>query len=625
MSAAGRQEGSGTSDTLGRLTIRRNTRESGGNSDAAIETRPARPGARVLRAVTVGDPQPAPPPRLLIVTGNLSLLRGHYEGVIVGLVQAGVHVSVRYLKEGALSLEEYRATLSEAGVDVDVRAAPRRGRRPADVFGLRLRELGNILRYAHPDYAGKVVLAERALEKTGAAARFWGRRIRRLGPRRAAAAARAIAWLETSLPAPAYAARLLEEERPDAVAVVPVIRAPVLIDYLKAAVERGLGTSIWVQSWDNLTNKGLVHFAPDKVFVWNETQRDELGRYHGVGADRVCVTGAQTFDHWFDGTAVPSRADFCAELRIDAERPIILYLASSRGIAPEEPAFFGRWLEAVRSSSDPVLSSATVLLRPHPTLSEAWHACEFDRQPGVVVSPATIRDALNSSGFREQYRSELHHASVVFGINTSGVIDAAIFGKPALTVELPELFHGQHGTVHFEHVAAPDTGLLRTAASMGEHLAMLGEFVRRDPYAQDERSAAFIRRFVRPRGLDSQPAQIFVEELVDLCRTRATIAPPAGVARVTGSSVSFLVATIGSALLLPKRLARLSRRAVKRARRILRLRTNARRALRLAGRAVRLAGRGFRRARRPVTAPPSDGDASSPPAAENHETPAPTG
>ena len=448
--------------------------------------------AEIVRDPTTAEA--ARPLRLLIVAGNLALLRGHYEGVIARLVRDG--------GDGQRPLSEGQRPRG-AGVPRDFaqggrrgrgRAVPRRRRGPAELFALRLREVGNILRYSHPDYTGRTVLGERAFEKTGKSAQRWGRRIRRLGPTRATFVARMLSRLESTLPASATAAALVAEERPDAIAVAPVIRVPALVDYLKAGASSGLGTAIWVQSWDNLTNKGLLHFVPDRVFVWNESQLAELSRYHGVEADHVCVTGAQTFDHWFGGDPPVERREFCASLGIDPERPIILYLASSRGIAPDEPAFFARWLAAIRGSDDPVVNTASVLLRPHPTLGSVWHARRFDREPGVAVSPATLRDRLNSDPFREQYRAELHHATLAFGINTSGQIDAAIFGKPVCTVELPELFHGQQGTVHFEHLARGERSLLRTASSLDQHLVDLGELVRRDPYAQDPRSVDFIRR-----------------------------------------------------------------------------------------------------------------------------------
>jgi hypothetical protein len=477
-------------------------------------------------------------PRLLIVSGNLALLRGHYEGVIAALVRRGVQVSIRYRRDSGLSAEEYRATLRDAGIVAEVAALPNPPRRAADVFGVGLRELGNILRFAHPDYAGRDRLNERAYEKKGQGARRWGRRILRLGPRPALAAGRFVSWIEATLPAPRYAVDLLAEEHATAVAVAPVIRTPVLVDFLKAGAQLRVATAIWVQSWDNLTNKGLLHFSPDRVFVWNERQKAELDRYHGVDGDRVCVTGAQTFDHWFSDAAPVSRAEFCARMGIDVNAPIVLYLSSSKQIAPEEPTFFASWLEAVRSSDEQRLRSATILVRPHPTMVEAWYASGVDREPDVVLSPATRKDQLNSAAFREQYRAELHHATLAFGVNTSGLIDAAIFGKPTLTVEVPELFHGQRGTVHFEHLARSEGGLLRTSSALKEHVEELAELIQRDPYAADERSREFVGAFVRPHGLESRPTEVFAEEMDALCRTLTTVSPPTGVRRAFGLTLS---------------------------------------------------------------------------------------
>ena len=487
-------------------------------------------------------------PRLLIVTGNLSLLRAHYDPVIVALAAQGVDVSIRYYKETQLDPDEYAASLAVAGADVPVRKLPRERRKPADRLALRLRDLGNTLRYTHPDYAGKTLLSERSLEKIDPGVRRWSRRIRRLPPRLASAVAWTLSWVEAGLPAGRDARAVLAEEQPDAVAGVPVIRLPRLVDFLKAGKERGIATAIWVQSWDNLTNKGLLHFVPDRVFVWNTSQQQELARYHGVSADHVCITGAQTFDHWFEDVRIPEREAFCAELGVPSREPIILYLASSRQIAPAEPVFFDRWLRAVRSSEDPALRAATVLVRPHPTLVDAWHSHGFDREPGVAVSPSLLESQMNSREYRERYRAELHHASLAVGINTSGLIDAAIFGKPACTVELPELFDGQRGTVHFELLARDDGGLLRVARSLEEHVSQLSALLQRDPYALDERSRAFVAAFVRPNGLDVSPTDVFAREMLGLLRSPSRVSTPTLLQRRAGRLVARGAVVLGAPL-----------------------------------------------------------------------------
>ena len=44
--------------------------------------------------------------------------------------------------------------------------------------------------------------------------------------------------------------------------------------------------------------------------------------------ERVVVTGAQCYDEWFDWTPTP-RAEFCARVGLDPERPYVLYTGFS--------------------------------------------------------------------------------------------------------------------------------------------------------------------------------------------------------------------------------------------------------------------------------------------------------
>ena len=54
------------------------------------------------------------------------------------------------------------------------------------------------------------------------------------------------------------------------------------VEYIKASQALGIRSGLCVHSWDNLTNKGLIRIIPDRVFVWNETQRREAVTMHGV-------------------------------------------------------------------------------------------------------------------------------------------------------------------------------------------------------------------------------------------------------------------------------------------------------------------------------------------------------
>lgn len=477
--------------------------------------------------------------RLLIIARDLVVLRGHYEDVIAALAAGGVEVTIRFSNDVGLSAEDFGEILRARGADVALKEIPPAKLDASEQLGQRLRQLASLLRYYHPDFESRERLRERRFAAAPTSLVRWARRLGSRGSRAAALSGRVVQQVDRVLPPSEAARQLVDAERPDAVAAVGVIRAPQFVDYLKAAAWRGIPTASWVQSWDNLSTKGLLNFTPDLVFVWNTTQRDELKRYHGISEDHICLTGAQTFDHWFNGEQPSGRDDFCGRNGLDPRHPIILYLASSRTAEQGPGDFFVRWLEAVRASSDPVLKAASVVARPHPTAVGPWIDFELS-DPRVIISPSTAQDPINSPEFRRRFRDELHHASVAVGLNTSGMVDAAIFGKPVCTVELPDLVHGQREMPHFKYLLTVGGGLLHTSSSLNEHVTALSELVRRDAYARDERSARFVEEFVRPHGIDVTPAAIFAEQTLGLFDRTSRAHVPGAPARALGRGLGWV-------------------------------------------------------------------------------------
>jgi hypothetical protein len=185
------------------------------------------------------------------------------------------------------------------------------------------------------------------------------------------------------------------------------------------------------------------------------------------------------------------------------------------------------------------------------------------------------------------------------------MIDAAIFGKPVCTIELPELAFGQSGTIHFAYLSTVGGGFLRTAPTFEEHVAELERLIGREPYERDERSERFVRAFIRPHGLADRPAELFAREMLRLLDRRSTATVPGPAARALGRAVHRAAPLFG--LLLEEgsearlRWNRNRRSLAKRGRELRRRRTRLRkRARRLErswrGRARNLAARGRRAA-----------------------------
>ena len=111
---------------------------------------------------------------------------------------------------------------------------------------------------------------------------------------------RTVRALERTVPHSDRVEDFLKREAPDLLLLTPLLYfGSPQVDYVRAARKLGIRTVLGVGSWDHLTTKGLIHEIPDRLIVWNEAQRAEADELHGVDPERVTVTGAQAYDHWF--------------------------------------------------------------------------------------------------------------------------------------------------------------------------------------------------------------------------------------------------------------------------------------------------------------------------------------
>jgi hypothetical protein len=273
-------------------------------------------------------------------------------------------------------------------------------------------------------------------------------------------------------------------------------------DYVKVAHRLGVPIVFLPFSWDNLTNKGLVRVQPDRVFVWNELQKREAIDLHGCRPDDVVITGAERFDSFFAMQPSLTREAFFAEIGLDPQRPLILYLGSSQLTGPNEMELLRRWVESIRASHDERLRSANILVRPHPALRRSYASVDYSDLGGVAFS----LDA-SPRGDQELFDS-LFHAHAAVGLNTSAMLEAAIVGRPVHTLVIPGFDEGQIGTMHFHYLVEAFGGLATIARDFDEHHRQLADVLSRPPVVSP-RSRHFAEQFLRPHGID-RPVQPFL-------------------------------------------------------------------------------------------------------------------
>ncbi len=379
------------------------------------------------------------------------------------------------------------------------------------------------LRYLEPAYAAAPRLASRARERAphvvvAIADSAIGR-----SPSGRRVLARLLWAMEQAVPISEEVTRFIDEQAPDAVLMTPLIGvvASPQLDYLYAARYRRRPTALCVWSWDHLSSKALIRTVPDRVLVWNPTQKDEAVTLHGAPADRVVVTGAQCFDQWFDRAPSRSRAEFCRRVGLPDDRRFLLWVCSAlfKG-SPVEAEFVARWIAALRASGHPELKDCGILVRPHPSRMAEWEGVDWQRFPNVAFWGANPVDA----DARADYFDSLAFSAAVAGLNTSAFIEGGIAGRPIYAILPPEYYDNQEGTIHFRYLMTVAGGLLNVGRSFEEHAAQLAASLRGE-VPDPDRSRRFVEAFVRPQGLGRPSSPIFAEAVEALPAVGAQAAP----------------------------------------------------------------------------------------------------
>jgi hypothetical protein len=300
-------------------------------------------------------------------------------------------------------------------------------------------------------------------------------------------------------------------KKPDVVVATPVNhRFSGELEYVKAAKSMGIPTVIINQSWDNLTTKGLYHVVPDLLLVWNEAQKKEAVEIHGIPEENIAVTGAPFFDKWFHHRQCEDRKEFCDKVGLNHKKPFVLYLGSSSKIAEDET-----WL--IKDIHDG-LEGVGLLVRPHPANTKHYSKLIDGFVPYPSNGSLKIKDDFvvypidgelpEDEGSQQDFYNALKQCVCVIGINTSGMIDAVINGKPCIAFMSNKYRLTQRETAHFQQMI--ETAYVAfTPEKVAYHIARLigGE---------DDRWSVrkkFVKQFIRPRGLDRKAGEIAAQEV----------------------------------------------------------------------------------------------------------------
>jgi hypothetical protein len=449
-----------------------------------------------------------------------------FSGVVASLASRGHAVRLAWPDED-VSLPE---DLSSPCISVDL-WEPKRGDEWGPVVGT-VRRAADYLRYLEPNYAAAIKLRARAFEKLlhslSKGERVpdagWSEMGLGLSSEERDRLLTVTRLMEQAIPSDAKHAAFIESDRPDVVLVSPLIDlGSAQTDVIKSAKALGIPTGMVLYSWDNLSTKGGLHVHPDRMFVWNELQRNEAETLHGYPIERAIATGAPRFDDFFNLRPATDRQSFFAPLGLDPSRRCLIYLASSKFVITDsELPFIQTWVRQIRQSADDTLRTCNIIVRPHPDVKSMgdegdaelvrWsgiegrgHLTRPIDDPQVVVLRTHYRRA-------QAFYDALHHSAAVVALNTSAAIEAAIVGRPVFTLLAgDDAANGQESTLHFHYLLESNGGCVSLSSGFDEHLRQLIAGLKSGDAGP--RLRAFAQSFVRPAGLDVPASTVLAEAI----------------------------------------------------------------------------------------------------------------
>jgi len=369
-------------------------------------------------------------------------------------------------------------------------------------FARPLRRLADLLFFLGPEFVGPEEQIARAEKRTGLGLRRLVRLPGLRGRRARGLLTRAVEAIDGSAPVSEELARELSGLAPDVLVLAPhLLPGGRHSEYVRAARSAGIPTCMCIASWDNLSSKQHLRVAPDRLVVWNGLQQDEAVRLHGIDPQRIVITGAPSFDQWFERKPRP-RDEFLVRVGLAADGPYLLFVAGALfpGSMTEAEYLRDVWIPELRR--DARLRDVQLLIRPHPRRLEQWREVPLDHLSGVAVWPREEASMPVDEETRADFFDSIFHSAAVVGINTTAMIEAAVVGRSVHTVLDPAFANSQRNAFHFDYLLEVGGGAVRAAESYDAHRANLAAAVA----GEDDdavRREAFLLAFVRPHGLES--------------------------------------------------------------------------------------------------------------------------
>lgn len=275
-----------------------------------------------------------------------------------------------------------------------------------------------------------------------------------------------------------YFGDLLDQWRPDVVAVTKPGYHPDELGLIRTARARRIHSVAVDTTWDNMASKRPPYIRPDGLCVWNERMRLEAVECYRFSADDVAVTGGPQFDVFFQRDRLPPRREFLTDLGLDPERPLVVLTLNNPTLTPQNGAYVSLLAEAILSGA--IRPAPNVIVRLHPwdpdhydpSLGRGYRWLRFE-QPFERPAPGTDLECLPTRQSALHYGAVMVHADLLLNIASTTTLDGIACDVPVINiafdpVEMPEARSVRRFLSYTHYAAILESGAVAVASNAAE-------------------------------------------------------------------------------------------------------------------------------------------------------------
>lgn len=207
--------------------------------------------------------------------------------------------------------------------------------------------------------------------------------------------------------------------------------------YLQTAKSCGIKSYYPVLTWDNLSTKGSFISTPGTAFCFNSLQRRQLKKWHRITSS-VHISGSLFFEKWMSLREAVVKSDR------SNDKPYILYLGSSSNIIGDERHIINLLRLVLYKIKEKLNIDVGLLVKNHPAKIN-----KVDSSLGIDVYEDF--GLCESHDHEIKYAQLLYNSAAVFGVNTSGLIDATFVNDNVFALTDAGKSR-QSGVLHFEEM-----------------------------------------------------------------------------------------------------------------------------------------------------------------------------